>query len=179
MNIKEMRELYKEFYFRGMDKQESIYARLKLALPTFVLLASASLFLAEKILLIVNTGAILDTLSLLAIVFSIVVFGYLCYCVYRGFVGWKYYEIPLTELDEYYDKLMKCCEKYCSEHDKQRVESMINEAFDKKLIKWFAECAKHNQNTNKRRSAYVKKYFAILPLHLFALALLYFLFYIR
>jgi len=180
MNIKESRKFYEKFYLHEANKQESLYTRMRLALPIFAFITSASLFWAEGILrAIANFDAMLDTLSLSVTAFSIVIFLYLCYCICRGLVGWKYYEIPLSKLGRYHDKLKQRYGKYRSEHGKQKVESMIQEAFEEKVIEWLAKCAEHNQRINQRRAAYVAKCFVALPLYLFALVSLYFVFYIR
>jgi len=179
MNIKERREFYKELYFHEIREQKSIEARIGLALAVFGLIFSASFFLVEKILLIVNTGVILDPLSLLTIVFSLSIFVYLCYCVYRGLAGWEYREILSTEIDEYHDKLKQHYGKYRNKYGKQKVELMIQVVFERKLLRQIIEYAGHNHHINRSRAAYLKRYFDALPLYLFALVLLYFLFYIR
>ena len=153
MNIKEMRELYKELYFHEIKEQKSIEARIRLALSIFAFITSASFFWVEKILLsIVNPAVILDTLSLSAITFSLSNFVYLCYCTYRGLVGWKYYVIPLTKLGRYRDKLKQRYGKYRGEYGKQKVESMIKEAFEEKVVEWFTKCAEHSQGINHCRA---------------------------
>ena len=141
---------------------------------------SASAFLAERIFqLVVSSAAILDPLSILSIVFGVSMFLYLLYFICRSLVGWRYYEILLAEVDAQYDKLVEDYGKQHIRNGKQKVESMINEAFDKKLIKWLVECTAHNQDINKLRLVYMTKYFDALPFYLFALSWLYILFYIR
>jgi len=179
MNMQRREDFYEDVYFHEMNKRESIYARSRLVLSISGLLASVSFWVAEKILqLILSSAVILDPLSLFAIGLSVSIFAYLFYCVYRSLVYGKYYEIPMSILDAQYDRLVKHYEKYHGKRSKQEVELMIREAFDKQLIKWIAKCNERNQNTNLFRSTYVTKCFNIFPLYLFALALLYALFYI-
>jgi len=153
MNIPKRGEFYKDVYRDEIGERKGIDTRIRLALTVFVLLTSASVPLVEKILrLILNPDVILSTWSLLVIAFGIVTFAYLCYCIYRGLVGWKYHKIPLPELAEYYDRLIKYYEKYRSELGQQRVESMIRESYEEKLVECFVECAEHNQGINQRRA---------------------------
>ena len=94
-------------------------------------------------------------------------------------MGWKYYGISSRKLDEHHNTLKRYYEKCHAEHGQQKVEAMIKEAFEKKVIEWLVGYAEHNQNINESRAIYLNKYFVVLPLYLFALSLLYFLFYIR
>jgi len=149
MNMNRGGKFYEKAYFHEMNRQADIDSRLKLSVSVFALLASVGVFLAEKIFeSIVNADAILSAWSLLVIAFSIVIFGYLCYCVYRSLVGWKYHEIPLTKLGKYYNGLKQHYGEYRSAYSKQKVELMIEKAFERKLVQYFVECAEYNQGTD-------------------------------
>jgi len=180
MNRKERRKFYEKIYLREMDEWKRIDTRLRLALTVFALLSSGGVFLAERILrLIVNFDAILNIMSLLVIALNIVIFVYLCYCMYRSLAGYQYHKILLPEVSGYYGKMRQHYGKYRSKYGKQRVEAMIEKALERKVIEWLEEGTGYNESINQRRSTYVTRCFAVLPLYLFALALLYILFYIR
>ena len=180
MNMQRIGDFYATFYLNEINEQKSIEAKIRLALAILAFIISTSFFLIERILQsIVNSATTLDTLSLFAITFSVVIFGYLCYCVYRGLVGWKYHEIPLPKLGEYYVRLKRYSAKCRSKHGKDEMELRIMTAFEEKVVECFVECAERNQVINQRRLSYVAKYYVALPFFLLALASLYFLFYFR
>lgn len=136
-------DLYKELYYKELERKENIHLRTQWSISIFVILLGASLYCINKLFEIENISFMMCLFCLLSIVCSLCSAVLLCKSIWAK----KFLYLPIPSLIENYYQID------LHEHFKNESDSRKNtdDALSEYLIKTYIECTDKNRQINKEK----------------------------
>ena len=144
-------EHYKDSYFYELDRKDKINAYLNLPLVIFTLLIAFVSFLLNSLPeFLLNVSSIVFYLLFLLLIISMICAFYF---FIRSFYNYSYYYVSTpSEIDNYFNKLVKYNEKV-----KEVKKVNLEEKYSALMKKQYSKYATINTKNNDRKSKYLYK----------------------
>ncbi|OLN21986.1 hypothetical protein BTO30_11675 [Domibacillus antri] len=147
-------ELYKELYYKEMERKEQINARVQIPLGLIVVLISGIFYCANSMHQVPESGriAFLFFLSVSLISLFVAIF-FINKCIFRNKFG--YFPLP-SEIKTYQDSLYEHYQKIKEKCDVD-AETYVNQKISKFLIESYIIGTDNNIRTNDSRTKFLQK----------------------